>query len=217
MTRLYLVRHGEVEANREMRYLGRRDDPMTERGREHAAAFAALFEAVPVGRVLSSPLSRCRDTAAVIAAASGVPIEVDPRLLEMDFGGWEGRTRDDVRGADPTRLAAWEDDPERVAPPGGESLGDVRGRVLALVAELSAAGPDDEVAIVSHVGPLKILLCEAVGLGLAAARRMFLDPGTVSVVDWSRIPVLRLFNSHAHFGWPNARWMETRHGVSAAD
>lgn len=209
MTRLYLVRHGEAEANREMRYLGRRDDPLTERGRRQAAAFAPLFEAIPVEKVLSSPLSRCRDTAAVVAAASRVPLEVDLRLLEMDFGDWEGRTRDEVRGADPAGLAAWEADPEGVGPPGGESLGDVRGRVLALVDELSAM-PEDEVAIVSHVGPLKILLCEAVGLGLAAARRMFLDPGTVSVVDWGPIPVLRLFNSHAHLGWPNARWMEKR-------
>jgi ribonuclease H / adenosylcobalamin/alpha-ribazole phosphatase len=63
------------------------------------------------------------------------------------------------------------------------------------------------VVLVSHVGPIKALLCSALAAPLAAARRMFLDPGTLSVVDWGESPVIRLFNAHGHLGWEAARWM----------
>ncbi len=63
-------------------------------------------------------------------------------------------------------------------------------------------------AVVSHMGPIKALLCAALDVPLTVARRLFLDPGTVSVVDWSTPPVVRLVNSHAHLGWASARWLQ---------
>jgi broad specificity phosphatase PhoE len=207
--RLLLIRHGEVEANVDFRYLGRRDDPLTARGTAQAAALARMVAESPPSRILSSPLVRATTTAEAIAAHCGVEVEPEERLVEMSFGRWEGMSRAEVLESDPVNLAAWEADPEHVAPPEGESLGDVAARVTGLVDSLRAAPPDGAVALVSHVGPLKVLLCAALGLPMSGMRRLFLDPATVSVVDWGARPVVRLFNSHCHLGWTGARWMRS--------
>lgn len=205
--RLVLVRHGEAAANREMRYLGRLDDDLTPHGRGQARALAGPLAEIGPKRVISSPLTRARRTAAVIADGSRLVLEIDSRLQEMDFGSWDGRTRADVAADDPDLLAQWERDPDSIAPPGGESLGDVRARVLDMLTELASTTASGPVVLVSHVGPLKVVLCEALGLEARAMARLFLDPATVSVVDWAPRRVVRLFNSHAHLGWTNARWM----------
>jgi probable phosphoglycerate mutase len=205
--RLLLIRHGEVEANVDFRYLGRRDDPLTARGRAQADALARMVVESPPSRILSSPLVRATTTAAAIAARCGLEVEPEERLVEMSFGRWEGMSRAEVLESDPGNLAAWEADPEHVAPPDGESLGDVAVRVNELVDALRQVPPDGPVALVSHVGPLKVLLCAALDLPVSGMRRLFLDPATVSVVDWGARPVVRLFNSHCHLGWSGARWM----------
>jgi broad specificity phosphatase PhoE len=79
--------------------------------------------------------------------------------------------------------------------------------VLALVADLAREHSGQWIALVTHVGPIKALLCAVLDSPLATARRMFLDPGTVTVLDWGEPPVVRLFNSHGHLGWESARWM----------
>jgi broad specificity phosphatase PhoE len=63
------------------------------------------------------------------------------------------------------------------------------------------------VVLVSHVGPIKALLATVLEMPLQSSRRLFLDPGTISVVEWGAQRILRLFNSHAHLGWSSARWM----------
>jgi probable phosphoglycerate mutase len=207
--RLLLIRHGEVEANVDFRYLGRRDDPLTARGRAQAEALARLLAEAPPARVLSSPLQRARVTSDAIAERCHVEVESEDRLVEMSFGRWEGMSRTEVLESDPANLAAWEADPESVAPPDGESLGDVAIRVTELVDVLRQQPPDGPVAFVSHVGPLKVLLCAALDLPVSGMRRLFLDPATVSVVDWGARPVVRLFNAHCHLGWTGARWMRS--------
>lgn len=210
--RLVLVRHGEVDANREMRYLGRGDPSLNHTGRRQAEALAASLAALAPDRILTSPLARARATADVIAARTGSVPRTDPRLREMDFGDWEGLTRTEVLGLGERSqrdLLAWEADPE-LAPPHGESLAAVQTRVLELANELVAAAAGSTAALVSHVGPIKALLCAALGLGLAATRRVFLDPASVSVVDWGTMPVVRLVNSPAEGTVSSARWL--RHG-----
>jgi probable phosphoglycerate mutase len=228
--RLFLVRHGQVASNRDLRYVGSRDEALTDLGRRQAEALGELLAPLPIEAVLSSPLRRARDTATAIATAAGRPLTVDDRLREQSFGSWEGLSRDEVKGrstGDAELLATWERSAE-VAPPGGESLHSVQRRVLALVEELGAgadggpagggvgAGSSELpwIVLVSHVGPIKALLAAALDLPLdRGGRRVFLDPGTVSVVDWGDPPILRLCNSHAHSGWTSARWMETAQGA----
>lgn len=212
--RLFLVRHGQVSSNRDLRYIGSRDEPLTELGRKQAAALGELMAPLPIAEIRSSPLSRAYDTASAIAAATGRSIVVEDRLREQSYGAWEGLSRDEVRARsmdDWDLLRMWEKD-ARVAPPGGESLESVERRTLDLVADLRQAANGDSmpwIVLVSHVGPIKALLAASLDLSLdRGGRRIFLDPGTVSVVDWGDPPILRLCNSHAHAGWTSARWME---------
>ena len=212
--RLFLVRHGQVSSNRDLRYVGSRDEPLTELGQKQAAALAELMAPLPIAEIRSSPLARAYDTATAIAAAVGIDVVVEQRLREQSYGAWEGLSRDEVRARstdDWDLLEAWEKDAQ-VAPPGGESLQAVEQRALDLVADLRSAATEDDmpwIVLVSHVGPIKALLSASLDLSLdRGGRRIFLDPGTVSVVDWGDPPILRLCNSHAHAGWTSARWME---------
>lgn len=204
--RLLLVRHGEVLSNRELRYVGSRDEPLADSGIAQAESLATALAPLPVRAVYSSPLARARETGRRIAAAREVELTLEPRLREQSFGDWEGLTRAEVLERDPERLLRWESD-LGTAPPGGESLASVQQRALGLVEELARAQQGEWIVLVSHVGPVKALLCAALGAPLATARHMFLDPGTLSVVDWGERPVLRLFNAHGHLGWESARWM----------
>jgi broad specificity phosphatase PhoE len=208
--RLVLIRHGEVDANRSFRYLGRRDDPLNETGRRQARALAEAAAGLPLDGVLTSPLRRARETADAIGQSAGVSVATEPRLIELDFGSWEGRTRAEVvRGCEADRIEVerWEGDP--AAPtPGGESLVDVQRRSAGLADELARDRSGETIALVSHMGPIKTLLCAALTLPLTAARRIFLDPATVSVVDWGDRTVVRLVNSHGHLGFDGARWLD---------
>lgn len=205
-SRLFLIRHGETPSNREMRYLGALDEPLAPTGLEQADRLAAWLAPVPLSAVYASPLRRARETARRVAEARQVDLRLEPRLREQAFGEWEGLTRPEVLERDRERLLGWESD-LGLAPPGGESLLAVQERVLSLVEDLAREHPGAWIALVSHVGPIKALLCAALDVPLAAARRLFLDPGTVTVLDWGEHPVIRLFNAHASPGWESARWM----------
>jgi broad specificity phosphatase PhoE len=207
--RLLLIRHGEVDANVEYRFLGRRDDPLNENGLAQAQRLASLASTLPIDLVVSSPKDRARTTAQAIAEATGSTMSCDQRLVELDFGDWEGLTREQIIDGDPVRrefILRWDRDPA-LAAPGGESLGAVQERVVGFADEIVRDHAGETLAVVSHMGPIKALLCAALGVPLTATRHLFLDPATVSVVDWSTRPVIRLVNSHAHLGWSSARWL----------
>jgi broad specificity phosphatase PhoE len=207
--RLFIVRHGETAENARMAYLGLRDEPLSETGLRQAECAAEALSRIQHRLIVSSPLRRAADTAARIHAASGAEFRKDDRLREGSFGEWEGLTRCEVQnrsGRDAELLLQWEENPS-IAPPGGESGEDIRRRAVGLADDLAEEFPDTSVVFVSHVGPIKALLSAALGITLSASRRLFLDPGTISVVEWGEQPVVRLFNSHAHYGWSSARWM----------
>ncbi|HLL79709.1 MAG TPA: histidine phosphatase family protein [Ktedonobacteraceae bacterium] len=210
-TRLILVRHGETIANRSFRYIGSSDEPLSERGVTQAQQLAEALAVLPVRAVYSSPLQRAYRTAVPIAERHGLEVQRLDGLREMSFGTWEGLTRAEVltrSGEDARQLQAWERN-AAIAPPGGESFVGMQLRVRETVERLVQEHPDSTIVLVSHVGPIKVLLSEAMGAPLASAFRIFLDPATISVVDWrdrDRATV-RLVNSHAHLGWSSARWM----------
>lgn len=210
-TRFVLVRHGEADGNRELRYLGSTDAPLTARGEEQARQLATALAAFPLTALYASPLARARETARLIAAALDLEVCVEPGLREQDFGAWEALTRADVVARYPALLAAWEAG-EELAPPDGESLTDMRTRVVAHVSELAERHRGETVALVSHVGPIKALVCAALDLPPAGVRRMWLDTASICVIDWrpdgsgGTPGVLRVFNAVAHLD-PPARWL----------
>lgn len=208
-TRLILVRHGETAMTAQRRYSGRGDVALSERGLAQAQAVAcrvaALVGSGAVAAVITSPLSRCTQTAEIIAAdlptaGSGPPpVVVEPDLVECDFGEWEGLTFGEVRSRWPRELDVWLASTS-AAPPGGESFTAVGSRVRRVVTGLRKTYPGSIVVIVSHVSPLKVLLRDALGASDAFLHRMLLDPGGISVVDsWpDRGVAVRTVNDTAH-------------------
>jgi broad specificity phosphatase PhoE len=167
------VRHGQTELNRGGRLQGRIDAPLSELGAQQAAALARGYASAPVTRVLSSPLQRARATAAAIAAPHGLSVEVDDRLIELDYGEWDGLALTDVSADD---WASWRND-VAFAPPGGERLCDVAERVAAFCADVLT---DDLVVAVSHVSPIKAAVCGALRVDERSTWRMQLDVASVT-------------------------------------
>jgi len=195
---LILVRHGQTVANAEGRLAGRGETPLTPLGEVQAAAVASAVLRSASGplRVVTSPLKRARAT----AAAFGLPMEVDARWVELDYGSWDGLVDDDVPAAD---WVYWREHPDW-APPGGESLVALGERVRSACEELAAqeaegTGDARDVVVVSHVSPIKAAVAWALGVDPAVAWRTRLDPASVTRVGIGRGgPVLRSFNETAH-------------------
>lgn len=205
-TRLLLIRHGEANGNRELRYLGATDAPLTTSGEEQARRLAEALSAAPLRALYTSPLLRARATAEAVALAHGSPVapEIEERLREQDYGVWEGLTFAEAHARAPQAHADWERGAVD-APPDGESLTLLRERSVACASALAERHAGEVIALVSHVGPIKALVCATLGLPTQAARRMWLNPASVCIVDWrltatrllapaEAAGVLRLFN-----------------------
>jgi broad specificity phosphatase PhoE len=157
-TTFYLVRHGESEGNAARIFTGQTDSPLTERGRQQAETVAEELAKVKFDRIVSSDLSRTRDTAAVIAKRHRIPVEVMPELREIDVGDRTGKTFDETRG-----LPNWNDD-GYVAWPGGETLDRVLERTLGAIDRLIRESPGKTILVVGHGGVNRILLSHFLGI-----------------------------------------------------
>jgi broad specificity phosphatase PhoE len=164
--RLVLVRHGETAWNREARYQGHRDTPLSQIGRAQAEAAGRLLAGERLEAVWSSPLRRARETAAAIAAPQGLAVQVEEAFAEMHFGEWEGLTVDEVSARFPDLYPAWRETPHLVDVPGGETLDALRARVLRGLRGLRAAHDGQTVCLVTHGMTGRILILEALGLDL---------------------------------------------------
>ena len=189
--RLLLLRHGETAWNRERRYQGWTDTPLSAEGLVQAEAAARELEEHTFAAVYASPLRRARDTAAAIAAPHGLDVETDPAFKELGFGRWEGLTLDEVRARDAAVYLGWAHTPHLVSPPGGESLVEARERVLAGLERLRAGHQDETVCLVAHGIPVRILILEALGLGLDRIWSLHSAPTGISELefrdDWTAL------------------------------
>lgn len=155
---LTVLRHPAVAA--EGLCYGRSEVPLAP-GAGAAIAAAVARTPAPV-RLISSPSARCRALGQALAGAHGVALETDARLMELDFGAWEGRAWAAIPRAESD---PWAEDPERRAPPGGESFATLLARVRDAVAGLGPA------TLVTHAGPVRALWMMGEGMGFQAAFR----------------------------------------------
>ena len=191
---LILVRHGETAVNSEGRLQGQVESALTDTGREQAGKVADAVAALEPVAIVSSPLRRARETALAIAAVTGLDVEVDERLTELHYGEWEGQRFGDLPDG---AFESWRADPS-FAPPGGESLLDLRARVVPCVEELLER-PHPVVAV-SHVSPIKAAVTWSLGVGEDVTWRMHLNLASISRVDRrpSGAPLLGSFNETGH-------------------
>lgn len=153
--RIGLLRHGEVEGGSCFR--GSTDHPLSRVGLAQMRAATAADTGWQ--RVISSPLSRCTEFATEYAAAHGLPLDLEPRLQEMHFGDWEGRTAAELMAADPGALDRFWQAPHRHTPPGGEPLADFQQRVLTAWDERLERHAGEDLLLVTHGGVIRVLLC----------------------------------------------------------
>ena len=189
---LVLVRHGETAGNAAGELLGRRESPLTAKGRSEAAALSSALGLV--NRLVSSPLRRARDTAAALEL--DVPVEVDERWIEVDYGELEGRA---LKAVPPELWTRWRADP-MFRPPGGESLAEVGVRVRGACDQLFARAGEGaravgDVVVVSHVSPIKAAVAWALGTGDEVVWRLYLSTASITRIGWRNDgPVLHRYN-----------------------
>jgi len=194
-----LLRHGQTPMSVQKRYAGRSDVPLTDTGVRQAAAAAKRLASAGIDVIVTSPLQRAARTAGEVAAVTGAPVLTEDGFRETDFGAWEGLTFAEVRERWPSEVTAWLADPV-VAPPGGESFGQVGERVTAALDRVLAGRQGQTILIVSHVTPIKTLVAAALLAPPPALHRMHLDLAALCEIDWyaDGPAVLRSFNDTAH-------------------
>jgi len=188
---IVFARHGQTAPNRDGLVLGRADPELTEEGRRQAERLAEALAGEPVTAILTSPLLRACQTAEAVSAACGLPVTVDDRLVEIDWGTWEGRPAGSLAVADVDRGRADGTAPE------GESLTSLTARVESFCLDMLET--EGHVVAVSHVSPIKGAAAWALGVDGTIAWRMFLGLASITRVGQGRTsPVLLSFNETGH-------------------
>lgn len=223
--RIYLVRHGETPWNEEMRYQGQTDVPLSEKGRKQAEALrCTLFNnqgtgnrqpgtEIRIARVYSSDLQRAYETAEIITGkgaggrGQGAGSEEKPGIItckelrEVNYGVFEGVLLEDIKKKYMDVLQQWWRDPLKARIPDGESLEELHERVLRCYTEIVRAHQEknEDVLIVSHGGPLRIIFMHVLGFTLHQVRSFRVDNTSLSIVEYRNgKPVLALLNDTCH-------------------
>ena len=199
-TRIYLVRHGQVEGYQEKRYNGQSDVPLTETGREQSERICACLSAIALDAVYSSDLSRSCYCARLVAEGHGLAVIVEEALREINFGDWEGHTWVELQKAYPQEWQQRLADLTNYQVPGGESLQEAADRVRPMIRGLLEKHPGGKIALVAHGGVNRIVLLDAIGAALEKAFAIEQDYGCLNIIDYldDGHAVVRLLNDTAH-------------------
>jgi len=185
--RIWLVRHGLTDWNTQQRFCGHSDVPLSAQGRVQARWLAQRLQEEKISTIYTSDLARARETAEIIASrrTQEVPVNLSAAWREIDFGAWEGLTYAEIAERFKDQLGFFTD-PVQYSPLGGESLAYVLQRVQAELAVIACSGNlpvEGDLVIVSHGGPLRVLLCSLLGVPLERQWQLRLDPGSLSAID----------------------------------
>jgi broad specificity phosphatase PhoE len=170
VTMLLLARHGETDWNRDRRWQGHADRPLTARGRAQAADLAARLADLPLDAVYASDLRRARDTAEPVATAHGIELVQLPELREVNVGSWQGLTREEAEARFPAGFQRWREG--GTGWESGESYGEMSARVLAAVKRIANEHRGGRVLVVTHGGPIRAIHGAALGMDVEAYRRI---------------------------------------------
>lgn len=204
VTTIDLLRHGECQGGEI--YRGSTDVPLTDRGWQQmdSSLHSDVAHAeTPWDRIVSSPLQRCRLFAESKSQQFNIPVQVHDDFREMDFGDWEGREITEVHRVDGEAVTNFYRDPATVAPPNGESMQMVQGRLLAAWQQVLDAHRGEHLLLVQHGGTIRILLAELLQMPLAAVTRMEIHYASLSRVqvyetDKEPFPKLVFLNKTAY-------------------
>ncbi len=186
MSTLYLIRHGAIATgSAQHRFIGRLDIPLAPLGRQQIQKLAAQPRLQSIGRVLSSPLSRCRESADILTAAIGCgPARIVADLAEIDLGLWEGLSTREVEARFPGQYAARGEDLAAFRPEGGESFADLQQRSWPVL-EQAADCAIEHIALVTHAGVNRVLLCRILGMPLTRMFSLQQDYGCCNILQFN--------------------------------
>ncbi len=187
-TTLVLIRHGATDLTAAKRFSGAgagADRVLSEEGREQILRAARWLSPLreQAHALVTSPLRRAAQSAQILAEAWSLPLHLEPRLAEMDFGSWEGLTAAEVMERDAAAFARWRAS-DRARAGGGENFREVRARVLDGLAALLREHAGKTLVVVTHVTPIKVLVAQALGAPLEAVFRMEVSPASATVVRY---------------------------------
>lgn len=199
MPKVILVRHGAFAPEGPPRYWGHTDLPLSPAGIEQAERLRDRLAREPIDLVFTSDLARCAQTATIVAAPHGLVPLLRPNLREIRFGGCEGLSFAEIASRFPQAERFWAPDAVDVPFPGGESVAMLAERVRAFLAEASRLDAGAVALVVSHGGPVKALVCLALGLDPARWWQLRIDLGSLSVLDlYAEGAVLSGLNDVSH-------------------
>jgi alpha-ribazole phosphatase/probable phosphoglycerate mutase len=199
-TRIYLVRHGQVEGHEEKRYNGQVNVPLTPLGKEQSDRVRDYLQDIPIDAVYSSDLDRSRYCAELIAATHKLCVRTEESLRELNIGEWEGRTWEELQEAYPEDWRARLQDLVNFQVPGGESLQDAADRIRPTILKILESHPGGEIVLVAHGGVNRIVLLDAIGAPLENAFSIEQDYGCLNVIDYfaDGNSLVKLLNGTAH-------------------
>jgi broad specificity phosphatase PhoE len=212
-TRIYLVRHGATDLTAEDRFAGSTDVSLSEEGRRQVAALGERLRCDTLDAVYASPMSRTLETARIIAKPHDLEPLAEPDLREIDYGHWEGRTRDEVEHDHPAEYEAWQEDPLTIAPAGGESGIHVLSRALPVMRRIVEQHAERSVLVVSHKGTNRLLVSSLLGFDARGYRdRLDQSPAALTILDFASVTRarLRVFNDVSHYEGVPSRVLQRR-------
>lgn len=199
MTRVYLVRHGTTDWNKEEIFRGRLDCKLNETGQAEARALAEYFRDIPLQAIYSSPLSRAMETAQAVAEAKALQVVPHPEFIDIDFGEWQGLPLKEVREKYSELYRLWRERPEAIHFPGGENLARVRARAWEGLQKVVRENPDKTALILSHRVVTKVLICTVLGLDDSHFWHIKQDTTAVNCIEYNRgFFVTSLINDTCH-------------------
>ncbi len=195
ITRLYLIRHGQVVTYADKSYNGHRDVEITAHGIRQMEAVADRLRGEPLAGVYCSDLIRARRGADIIAAFHGLTPHPTPALRELDVKLWEGLNADGVEERFPGAFDAWREQGADYRIPGGERVRDLAERVIPVLREIVRSHVGQAVALVSHGGVNRVILADALGIGFDRLYSIEQDYGCMNIVDYcADYAVVKLIN-----------------------
>ncbi len=179
-TLIDLLRHGEPVGG--SRYRGQIDDPLSDRGWQEMRH--ATGQHWPWNAIVTSPLARCQAFAEELASRAGVPLQIEPRLKEIGFGIWQGKTREEITRYDPGVLQRFYRDPMHNRPDGAEGLAEFRNRVVTALTDIQTGYGGQHVLVIAHAGVIRMALAHILDIPLANLFRIKVASASLTRIEW---------------------------------
>ncbi len=197
--KLYLVRHGQTLWNLEGRTQGSKDSELTSLGLRQAEMLGNGLRKTRFDAIYSSPLKRALLTAEVISKMQNIEYTLDDRLVEMNFGEWEGLTTLEIEKSYSDNFRIWREEPHNAIIPKGESIEIAQRRMIEFVNECIMASSDENILVVSHSTTIRLFLLHILSMDLRHYYKLKQDNCAINLIEFrNHGPVLRKYNDTCH-------------------